>query len=150
MNIPEAEMEASENQPTSMSDWPLEVQSQCELNLTTGAQTDVANHSLPEQPERSASCTGRIRLTWLVHIRRAECAVAKRWKRQIQSRTWDVEVSAIEYVEDFRSEFNIGGFREFETLIENQIELLEIRASQEISRHITKRSRLRCCKCRWI
>src|SRR5262249_33702529 len=139
---------------------PLEVQSQCELNLTARPQTNITHNGLSKKSKRSSGCTERIRLTWLVQICGPKGPDTQCWIRvrscgncgqsQIQPRSWNVEIGAIEYVEDLRSEFHVGRFRELKPLIEDQIKLSEIRAPQEIPGNISECSRLWCCECRWI
>ena len=91
----------------------LKVKSESKLNLTARAQTNITDHRLTEQSERSTSGPRCVRLSWLYHVSRAErvktAAETNCRQRQIQARTRNIKVRVIEDIENLSSEFQVRG-----------------------------------------
>jgi hypothetical protein len=86
----------------------------------------------------------RVRLAWLdvrASGRADGSGAANCRQRQVQTSAGNIEVRVIENVEDLSPEFEVGGFRKLESLVEDHIELKEIRTAEEVSRHVTECSR---------
>ena len=116
-------------------DRSLEVQPQCELDLTVGAEADA---SLDCRSHRSEGRTTRER-QWLAWLELSGSSS----KRGAESRWRSSKVRQVENVEDFRTELDITCFGERESPVHDEIDLTELRSSQTISRQISKRPRLR-------
>ena len=69
---------------------------------------------------------------------------AHSWQRQIQAGPRNLKIRVVKDIENFSPEFQVGRFRKPESLVEDQIELTEAGAAEEISRHIAESARGGC------
>ena len=102
----------------------LEVQPQSKLNLAAGSESNITRNRLTQETKRAAGGALGIRLTRLYYICGTKSVYSSGWckchrrQRQVQARSWNVEVRAIEDVEDLGPEFHVGGLRKLESLVE--------------------------------
>jgi acetolactate synthase small subunit len=105
---------------------------------------------LPQQTKRATRSSLRVRLTRLVNIAGAKRvdASSQTYSResQVQPRARNVKVRMVKDVEDLRPKFEIGSFIESESLVKNQIQLIEVWTTQRVAGDIAKGTRCRSCK----
>jgi len=125
----------------------LEAQPQRKLYLAICSEPDGAFARLPQQAKgRAGSCLG-VRLTWLKATTERKdrwCQPVgriwvydwQRWQTHVQRRRRQREIGPIEDVENLRSELNPYRFRDWDSFVEDEVDLTEVRAAKRVATQI--------------